>query len=36
MVFAHGRHSMAVNLRKEGDTDSIYVLAKENGIDVDS
>lgn len=26
-------NTLAVNLRKEGDTDSIYVLAKENGID---
>ncbi len=26
-------NTLAVNLRKEGDTDSIFVLAKENGID---
>lgn len=25
----------AVNLRKEGDTDSLKVLAEENGIDAD-
>lgn len=28
-------NELAVNLRKEGDTDSIRVLAKENGIDED-